>query len=259
MDRVMAVATKRGLKVIEDACQADGGSFKGRRFGSIGDAGANSFNYYKIISAGEGGALLTSDLKIYERALIHHDGGTGFFRARKMSVPVFAGSNFRTNEITSAILRVQMGRLDGILAALRREKKRIIEAVADREGLAFNRVNDPSGDCATTVAFLFGTARRAAAFVRKMSGYGVAGAHSPINTDKHVYSNWEPVLKQRGDASPSRNPFKFAGRKLSYSKDMLPGTLDILARTVYVPTHVRHTIAEQDRIIRAVCGSIGSR
>ena len=48
--------TEHGVKVLEDACQADGGSYLGKRLGTIGDAGAMSFNYYKIITAGEGGA-----------------------------------------------------------------------------------------------------------------------------------------------------------------------------------------------------------
>jgi dTDP-4-amino-4,6-dideoxygalactose transaminase len=256
MDRVLQIAKKHGLKVIEDACQADGGSFRGQRLGSMGHAGANSFNYYKIISAGEGGALLTSDDKVFERALIYHDGGTGFFRTRKMHVPVFAGSNFRTNEIACAILRVQMRRLDGILSALRKEKNRIVAELKDVPGVRFNRVNDAAGDCASTIAFLFDTRKSAAVFVKKMSAAGIPGVHSPIDTDKHVYSNWDAVLEQRGDASEKRNPFRFTERKLTYSKDMLPRTLEVLGRTVYVPTHVKHARKDQDRIIRSVRKSL---
>ena len=51
MDAIMALAEKHQLYVVEDACQADGGSYKGRRLGSIGDTGALSFNYYKIVSS----------------------------------------------------------------------------------------------------------------------------------------------------------------------------------------------------------------
>ena len=60
----MAIAKEHNLFVLEDACQADGGSFGGKRLGTIGDAGALSFNYYKIITAGEGGALFTNDKKL---------------------------------------------------------------------------------------------------------------------------------------------------------------------------------------------------
>ena len=67
MDAVMAVAKKHNLMVLEDSCQAVGGTYKGKRLGTIGDAGAFSFNYFKVISAGEGGALLTNNKEIFEK------------------------------------------------------------------------------------------------------------------------------------------------------------------------------------------------
>lgn len=67
MDAIMAVAKKHNLMVLEDACQADGGSYHGKRLGTFGDAGALSFNFFKIITCGEGGALLTDNREIFER------------------------------------------------------------------------------------------------------------------------------------------------------------------------------------------------
>ena len=61
MDALMAVAGKHRLHILEDACQAVGGSYKEKRLGSIGTAGAFSFNHFKIITCGEGGAIVTSD------------------------------------------------------------------------------------------------------------------------------------------------------------------------------------------------------
>ena len=65
MDAIMAIAKKHNIFVLEDACQAVGGSFGGKRLGTIGDAGAYSFNYYKVISAGEGGAMMTNNKEIF--------------------------------------------------------------------------------------------------------------------------------------------------------------------------------------------------
>ncbi|HEY3417439.1 MAG TPA: aminotransferase class I/II-fold pyridoxal phosphate-dependent enzyme, partial [Armatimonadota bacterium] len=96
MDVIMAIARKHGIAVVEDACQADGGSYKGQRLGSIGDVGAFSFNHFKIIACGEGGALVTNDRVIFERALIHHDSGCVFRdHADQLGIPFFAGWNFR--------------------------------------------------------------------------------------------------------------------------------------------------------------------
>ena len=73
MDELMTVARKRNLKVLEDSAQADGASYKGRRVGSIGDAGAFSLQFNKILTSGEGGMVITSDQAVYERAVMFHD------------------------------------------------------------------------------------------------------------------------------------------------------------------------------------------
>ena len=63
----MDIAKRYNLKVIEDCAQADGGSCKGKRLGTFGDAGCFSFDFYKIINTGEGGMVVTNDEKIYIR------------------------------------------------------------------------------------------------------------------------------------------------------------------------------------------------
>src|SRR6201996_1863429 len=68
MDAIMGLAHEHNLFVLEDCCQGVGGSYKGRKLGSIGHAGAFSFNYYKNITSGEGGGLATNDPKLAERA-----------------------------------------------------------------------------------------------------------------------------------------------------------------------------------------------
>ena len=85
MDRITEIAHRHGLLVLEDACQADGGSFGGARLGTIGDAGALSFNFYKLITCGEGGALLTHDQKLLERALIYHDSSAVAFFGNQLA------------------------------------------------------------------------------------------------------------------------------------------------------------------------------
>ena len=84
MDALKSLCDKHGIAIVEDACQADGGTYKGRPLGTIGDAGALSFNYYKIISSGEGGALLTDRKEIFERALIYQDSSAIAFFGNQM-------------------------------------------------------------------------------------------------------------------------------------------------------------------------------
>jgi dTDP-4-amino-4,6-dideoxygalactose transaminase len=68
MDAIMAIAKKHNLKVIEDACQAHGALYKGRKVGTIGDCGAFSFNQNKNLCGGEGGVFVTNDDAVLEKA-----------------------------------------------------------------------------------------------------------------------------------------------------------------------------------------------
>jgi dTDP-4-amino-4,6-dideoxygalactose transaminase len=252
MDAITAVADKHGLLVLEDACQAAGGSYRGRSLGSIGAAGAFSFNHFKIIACGEGGAVVTDDTAVYHGALIHHDAGCGFRdHAGDLSVPVYVGRNYRLNEILSAILRVQLTRLPGILAALRAEKRIMVAELAEESAFRLNPVNDVDGDCAVVTAAIFETRPTAEAFIAGMAAKGFT-LESPIDTGRHVYTNWAPVLEQRGAHHPGRDPFKQCGYEIDYTEEMCATTLDLLGRTVFIPTAVDRPKGELTTLIRTV-------
>lgn len=234
MDALCAIAKKHNIKIIEDACQADGGSYKGKRLGSIGDCGAFSFNYYKIVSAGEGGALITSDRKIFERALIYHDSNAVAYFGDQLNgikEDVFGGTEFRANEISAAVMNVQLTRLDGILADLRRNKKLLMDTIGSRR--KFIPSADIAGDCGTTLAMTFATEKEA----RDYAAAAPVKAWLPYDTGKHVYKNWTFVLNKKGASHPAMDPFLMPenkGLRFNYTTDMCPKTLDVLSRTVYI-------------------------
>ena len=122
MDPLMAIARKRGLKVMEDVCHAAGAKYKGRYLGTFGDAGCFSFVQNKCISVGgEGGMMVTSDPKVWETAMMLCNHGRGrrwfeghkayhIYRAQQIEL---VGFNYRQNELHSAIGRIQLKYLDG--------------------------------------------------------------------------------------------------------------------------------------------------
>lgn len=235
MDAICAIAKEHDLKIVEDACQADGGKYHGKRLGAIGDAGALSFNMYKLISTGEGGALLTNDNLLYQRALIYHDSNAvAFFgdQLKDVQEKMFCGVEYRTNEIQSAMLREQLKRMDSMIDSLRLIKKRVMDEL-DGE-YRFIPSNDIEGDLATTIAFAFDTPEKANKFVE------AKGGTVPINTGKHIYKYWTAIMEKRGAYNPLMDPFKMEANKdiiPDYTDDMCPKTLDVLARTVYVGIH----------------------
>ena len=232
MNAICDITREYNLKIIEDACQADGGKYHGKRLGTIGDVGALSFNVYKLISTGEGGALLTNDDSLYRRALIYHDSNAiAFFGDQMKDVreQAFCGVEYRTNEIQSAMLREQLKRMDPMIDNLRRIKKRVMNELMGE--CNFIPSNDIEGDLATVLAFSFDSSEKANKFAE------AKGGTVPINTGKHIYKYWTPIIEKRGAYHPLMDPFKMeANRDIvpDYSEDMCPKTLEILGKTVYV-------------------------
>ncbi|HTV02828.1 MAG TPA: DegT/DnrJ/EryC1/StrS family aminotransferase [Luteitalea sp.] len=110
MDAIMAVAGPRRIPVLEDACQSHLAQWKGKHVGSIGTAGCFSFQASKNLNSGEGGAIITNDRTILEKAYAYHNNG----RPRAGSDFSYGGSglNLRLTEFQAAILLAQMARLE---------------------------------------------------------------------------------------------------------------------------------------------------
>ncbi len=234
MEKICQIARKHNLKVIEDACQAVGGSFKGKKLGAWGEVGAYSFNVFKIIGCGEGGGLVTSDRLIYERASVFHDSGTAFRPyAGEFTIPIFLGLQFRASEIMGAIMNVQLSRLEGILKDLRRIKKMFMEELSGVPGIGFARSNDIEGDCGVVVAFRFENEKQALDFAQSE---GVVGWR-PLDSRKHVWFDWEPIINKRISGHPAMNPYHFPQNtylRKDYTKEMYPESIDNLGRTVFI-------------------------
>jgi dTDP-4-amino-4,6-dideoxygalactose transaminase len=122
MDAIMEIAQRRKVLVIEDACQAVGGSYKGRKLGTIGDIGAFSFNFYKNMSCGEGGGVVTNDDAVSRRVNCAIDPCHAFWTGRSEDAKPFAGNGARASEFMGAILNVQLDRIEGIIGTMRRER-----------------------------------------------------------------------------------------------------------------------------------------
>jgi len=110
LDAILDIATRHGLLVIEDACQAHGSAWKGRRVGAIGDLGCFSFQASKNINAGEGRAVVSDDQELIERAWSVHNCGR--IREGAWYQHEVLGSNFRMTEWHAAILLAQMTRFE---------------------------------------------------------------------------------------------------------------------------------------------------
>jgi dTDP-4-amino-4,6-dideoxygalactose transaminase len=251
MDAIMDIARRHDLWVIEDACQGVGGGYEGRKFGSIGDIGAFSFNYYKNMTSGEGGGVSTSDEDLAKRARCAIDPCHFYWTGREDGLKPFAGNGGRASELQGAMLNVQLDRIDGIISTMRTEKKKIVEATRklNNLGLRLSPMHSPDYDCAAHVMYLLPSAEQATRFIEVFPSV-IAG-----KTGRHTYTEWDQVLMGMGAAHPAMNPYNHpdnAECRKSYSKDMCAASLDILNRTVMVPTNPKHSAEEVDAIIHNI-------
>jgi dTDP-4-amino-4,6-dideoxygalactose transaminase len=229
MRRIKAVAKKHDLFLVEDCCQAIGGSYKGRMVGTFGDAGCYSFNFFKNMTCGEGGAVVSKTRAAHEKVVIHTDC-CGYFWEGPSETPGFCGPSARVSEIEGAILREQLKRIPGLITSLRKNKARLIQEIGDC-GLTLSPRHSPDGECATSLYYQLPTIEQTTEFA-KLVGCGITG-----KTGRHTYNEWTPILARRGHIHPALDPFKMAANKdcrSNYSPDMCPVSLDILNRTAMI-------------------------
>jgi len=255
---ILKIAKKKHLHVVEDCAQATGGSWRGRRCGSWGVAGAFSHNHYKTISAGEGGTVTLKERLHFERAMLYQDAGAYFFdpRMRKIHVPYFAGGNFRMSELLGAMLNAQMKRLPGLLRVMNRHKQRMFRALEHHPVCPCAPVHDLKGDCGKALFLRLPEVGLSIKFADRLGAAGVSTQSwfRDLNSDRHIYQNWWPILNKRGHIDPKQNPFTTteAGRKVKYSRGMAPRCLDLLARTVAVSINPTWSNARVDRVVETV-------
>jgi 3-amino-5-hydroxybenzoate synthase len=114
MDAIQGLASRRGLAVIEDAAHAHGADWNGRRVGALAEAGIFSFQSGKLMTAGEGGLVLSRDRELIERCFLFSSCGRP--QTDRSYQHVLLGTNARLSELQAAVLRVQLERLDGQIA-----------------------------------------------------------------------------------------------------------------------------------------------
>lgn len=255
MKSIVRIARRHKLKIVEDACQCIGGAYEGKMVGTIGHAGAYSFNYFKHITCGEGGAVVTNQDSVARRALCMVDGCRFYWTDRKSNFQPFISSGSRASEIEGAMLNAQLPRLPGIIRALRRQKKRVLRETAE-SGLTPTPIRSPDQECAAKIMYLLPTAKQGQRF-GKLTRATIAG-----QTGRHTYNEWDPILTKQGAHHPALDPFKLPQNRrcrMNYRKDMCPRSLDILNRTVMIslnpddgPTQVNSLI----RRIRRAAGSV---
>ncbi|HUV14184.1 MAG TPA: DegT/DnrJ/EryC1/StrS family aminotransferase [Acidobacteriota bacterium] len=253
MEPLVAIARKHGLRVLEDCAQSVGGGYKKQFVGSIGDIGIYSFQVNKTITAGEGGAVVTNDSTLFERAMRFHD--VGVLREPYSSMlnggvlQAFTSCNFRMSEFTGAVMRAQLRKLDTICTRLRKNSRYVREGISDLPGLKFRKSPDLEGDLGLGVFIDLETSERQNRFRKAMEAENVP-ASSPSGSANLPIA---PHIMKKSTVDPAWPSFTSPeGQKIQYGPETCPRTTDILGRFAGVMIDPLYDSKDLEDIVQAI-------
>lgn len=283
MEKILKVARKHNLKIVEDVAQSFGTQYRGQTVGTIGDAGVYSFNAHKILSTGEGGAIVVKDPEVYMRVVqiagmyaFHHwayDDG----KPVKSMLPTLPLLNFRMPELGGAVGLAQLKKVPKMIAKLRARNREVVNGIKDLPGVRFAKLHDAEGVQGDTLPLVFDTAEQAAYFQKAMfaegctnvsglgwcfggsehRGTGVlceAEGMDPFEQFSLVFADGWKCMNDWIGPNEKFNPWKMAGTKEPLQKfggDCLPKTRQALARMVAFKFHVHMEASHTKKMIKA--------
>ena len=193
MDALQSICKEYNLSLLEDACQSIGGTYKGKKLGTIGDAGTFSFDFVKTITCAEGGVVMTNREDVY----IASDGYTDHGHDHKgtdrgADLHPFIGYNFRISELHAAVGLAQIKKLNTFLAIQKKNHTALKNALAQIPEVSFRRVPDESGDSCTFVSWFLPTEEVTKAVVAELKAQNIlAGNFYWFVNNWHYISKWD--------------------------------------------------------------------
>lgn len=197
MDALKAICKEHNLLLLEDACQSIGASYKGKYLGTIGNAGAFSFDFVKTMTCGEGGVVLTNHSDVYTKADGFSDHGHDHKGSdRGADLHPFIGYNYRISELHAAVGLAQIRKLDKILATQKRNHQALRQILSEIPGITFRRIPDAEGDSCTFLSWFLPSEEETRAVVAELKAKNIlAGNFYWYDNNWHYIKKWDH-LKQ---------------------------------------------------------------
>lgn len=198
LDALQAICKKHNLLLLEDACQAIGGSYNQKPLGSIGDLGCFSFDFVKTVTCGEGGALISNNKEFYENAHKYSDHGHDHLgNDRGAEAHPFLGYNFRISELNAAVGCAQIERLDDFVAIQKKNYSILRGALDAIEGVTFRRVPQGGVENYSFLNFFLPTEELTRKAHKALGDAGVDGCFYWYDNNWHYYRKWEHLIHKK--------------------------------------------------------------
>jgi 8-amino-3,8-dideoxy-alpha-D-manno-octulosonate transaminase len=230
LDELKAICDAHKLILLEDACQAIGASYKGKYVGTIGHAGTFSFDFVKIITCAEGGAVLTNNEAVYKKCDEFSDHGHDHLgKDRGADLHLHLGYNFRISELHAAVGLAQIKKLKKFLEIQKRNHSIIQKSLAGIPGISFRTIPDPNGDTGSFLSFFLPTEDMARATVTELNAVGIGGNFYWYDNNWHYISKWQHL--QNGSWM-YRLPEEQKKQIMHYSNIAFPASDAIMSRCI---------------------------
>ena len=193
-----AICDKHNLLLLEDACQAIGGSYDGKPLGSYGDLGCFSFDYVKTITCGEGGAIITNNEQYKINADHYSDHGHDHVgNNRGTETHPFLGYNFRISELHAAVGCAQIERLDDFLSIQKKNYTVLRDALSPLANITFRKVPEGGVENYSFISFFLPTTELAKKAHTALGEAGVDACFYWFDNNWHYYKKWEHLTHKR--------------------------------------------------------------
>jgi len=191
MDALKAICDKNNLIFVEDACQAIGGSYKGKSLGSIADVGCFSFDFVKTITCGEGGAVITNNKDYYLNADHYSDHGHDHVgKDRGAETHPFLGYNFRLSELHAAVGLAQVKRLPEFLAIQKKNFDIIRNVLSEIQEVEFRTVPEGGVESCAFLNFFLPDLERARNVSKAFKENGIDACFHYYDNNWHYIRRW---------------------------------------------------------------------
>lgn len=193
LDALSQICKEHNLVLLEDACQSFGASYKGKYLGTIGDAGTFSFDFVKIVTCAEGGAVVTNSKDLFVKLDGFSDHGHDHLGVdRGADLHPFIGYNFRISELHAAIGLAQVRKLDQFIALNKKNYSQLKAILSQIPEIRFRTIPDPEGEIFSFLSFFLPTEEATRAVVAELrERNALAGNFYWYDNNWHYFRKWD--------------------------------------------------------------------
>ncbi len=235
LNTLKEICNAKGLLLIEDACQAIGGTYNGKALGTIGDMGCFSFDYVKTITCGEGGAIITNNSKYAQNADHYSDHGHDHIgKDRGAEEHPFLGYNYRISELHAAVGLAQIKRLDEFISIQKKNYTIIREKLSKISQLEFRRVPEGGEESYAFLNFFLPDIETAKKVMQSFKENGIDGCFHYYDNNWHYVRKWQHLKEMKSLHSLSREVTeglsKLKGKKFPISDHFIGRNVSCLIK-----------------------------